>query len=152
MFNVEYARAEPRHIKQILEIENMCFSVPWTEASYAAEFEDGLAHYFVALLDGGVIGYCGYWEIVGEGHITNVAVHPGYQKHGVGSGLMGKLINYAFKSGIRSFTLEVREDNIPAVRLYNKFGFVSMGIRKNYYQKEKKHALIMWKHIDEPKN
>ena len=147
MRKVDYANAEISHIGQILDIERICFVTPWSEASYIAEFNDELAHYFVALVEDVVVGYCGFWVIVGEGHITNVAVHPDYQNLGIGSELIRRLLESAMSMGVRSFTLEVREDNEPAVRLYQKFGFVSEGVRKNYYQKEKKNALIMWKHV-----
>jgi len=143
--NVVYEIATTSHLKQILDIERLCFSAPWSEASYAAEFSDERAHYLVALSGGGVIGFCGYWDIVEEGHIINIAVHPDHQGMGVGAGLLGRLLEYAGHKGIGSFTLEVREDNIPAIKLYEKFGFVAEGLRKNYYQKEKKHAIIMWK-------
>jgi len=137
-------RADLSHIKQIVDIENMCFSTPWSENSYIAELSDERAFYLVAALGSEIIGYCGYWDIVGEAHITNIAVCPEYRGRGIGEELLGRVIGYAARTGIEDFTLEVREDNIPAIRLYEKFGFTVCGRRKNYYQKEKKHALIMW--------
>ena len=145
--DVEFKKANISHIKQILEIEELCFATPWSEASYKSELSDDHAFYLVALLGDDVIGYCGYWEIVGEGHITNVAVHPDYQGQGLGSQLLRRLIEYAVQAGIDSFTLEVREDNVPAIKLYEKYGFTAVGLRKNYYPKEKKNAIIMWKHV-----
>ncbi|MCL2163693.1 MAG: ribosomal protein S18-alanine N-acetyltransferase [Oscillospiraceae bacterium] len=140
-----YLKAKSSHIDQILKIERLCFSDPWSHAMFADEFENRRAHYFIALVDEEIVGYCGFWSILDEGHITNIAVHPNFRRRGIGAGLVNKLLSYASHNGIESFTLEVREDNTQAIRLYKKFGFVSVGIRKNYYRKEKKNAVIMWK-------
>ena len=149
--SVSYEKADLSHIKQIVDIENICFVTPWSENSYIDELRDERAHYLVAMLEGEVIGYCGYWDIVEEAHITNIAVHPDYRGRGIGCGLLKTLIDYAAQSGIGSFTLEVREDNDAAKKLCEKFGFSVCGTRRNYYQKEKKHALIMWMHTKEIK-
>ena len=141
----EYARALPRHIAQICEIENQSFSSPWSELSFSKEFEDGLARYFIAKGEDNVVGYCGYWSIVGEAHITNIAVHPDYRGRGIGGRLMQEMLNDIEALGHTAATLEVREDNYPAIRLYERYGFTQAGMRKNYYEKERKNALIMWK-------
>lgn len=142
---VAYAKAELCHIGQIVGIERVCFPDPWSEKSFVEELHNSRAHYFVALFGQRVVGYCGYWEIVGEGHISNVAVHPDYRGMGIGASLIGRLIDHATRNGVGSFTLEVREDNGLAIKLYEKLGFRSVGMRKNYYREEGKHALIMWK-------
>jgi len=144
---VFFAPAEPAHIPGIHAIEKMCFPDPWSEESFAREFSDPLARYVVALeAEGGeVIGYAGYWNIVGEAHITNVAVHPGYRRMGVARGLMQAMLGDAASLGIRDATLEVREDNAEALGLYAQFGFKSCGRRRNYYPKERKDALILWR-------
>ena len=143
---VVYSAAEARHAAAILEIERLCFAVPWSEASIEAEFEDNLAHYFISSVGESIVGYCGYWRILDEAHITNIAVHPDYRGRGIGAGLLGVMLADIEADGIHAVTLEVREGNTPALKLYEAFGFETAGIRKNYYQKEKKNAIIMWKH------
>ncbi len=67
----------PEDIDQVLSIERMCFSLPWTEESFRLEVEKNrLARYLVARTDDRVIGYVGMWTILDEGHITTLAVHP----------------------------------------------------------------------------
>ena len=138
------AHASHAHIPGIAEIERLCFAEPWSEASFAEEFSYEFARYFVSLAqDGVVLGYCGYWRIVDEAHVTNMAVRPSAQRRGIGRELMRLLLNDAVGRGLRVATLEVREDNDPAIALYKLFGFVCCGIRKNYYPKERKNAIIM---------
>jgi ribosomal-protein-alanine N-acetyltransferase len=144
---VLYVPAGPEHIAEISEIERLSFAAPWSPESFRQELAGELAHYFAALRAGRVIGYCGYWNIVGEAHITNVAVHPDFRGRRVGARLLETMLADIQNRNIRGITLEVREDNLTAIRLYKGFGFQKKGRRKNYYQKEKKSAIIMWKYI-----
>jgi len=100
----------------------------------------------VAEVDNKIVGYGGFWVVVDEGHITNIAVHPEYRSKGIGSKIMEGLIELAKKNGIISMTLEVRESNIVAQHLYAKFGFRPLGRRKGYYQDNNEDAIIMWKY------
>ena len=149
-----YTRARADHIAQILEIERLSFSDPWSADSFEREFEDGLARYFIASqlgADGAltelVAGFCGYWSIAGEAHITNVAVRPGHRGEGVGAGLIYAMLCDIRVLGHSAATLEVREDNFVAMRLYARFGFEITGKRKKYYDRGTKDALIMWARI-----
>jgi len=147
--------ARPEHIPQILEIEYQSFSQPWSAESFRKEFEDELARYFVAakLPQTGagieiIAGYCGYWSILDEAHITNIAVLPGLRGQGLGTGLISAMLCDVVVNGHKSATLEVRCDNYPAIRLYERFGFKCEGVRKKYYDNGKKDALIMWKKFE----
>jgi ribosomal-protein-alanine N-acetyltransferase len=138
--------ARREHIPGIHAIEKLSFATPWSVESFEREFDDDLARYFVAICDGAVIGYCGYWSIVGEAHITNVAVHPCHRRRHVGIGLMRRMLRDIAENGIGHITLEAREDNRAAISMYEQLGFSRSGLRKNYYAKERKNAVIMWKH------
>ena len=87
------------------------------------------------------------WIIVGEGHITNIAVDPAYRNQGIGKAVLGSLIEEAERRKLTGVTLEVRESNIEAINLYKKFGFICAGIRKDYYHDTKEDAIIMWKYL-----
>lgn len=134
------------HIDEIFEIEKLCFATPWTIESLNGELHNAFAKYFVAVCDNKVIGYAGIWNIIDEGHITNIAVHPDYRSCGVGNSLLNKLIQVCKGLGIFSLTLEVRKSNINAQKLYEKHGFIVEGMRKRYYSDNDEDALIMWKH------
>ncbi|SNX53091.1 ribosomal protein S18-alanine N-acetyltransferase [Thermoanaerobacterium sp. RBIITD] len=134
-------------IDKVLEIENLCFSVPWTRESFLMEItKNKCAHYIVAEVDGKTVGYGGFWVVIDEGHITNIAVHPDFRGLGIGSAIVEGLINLAKKKGITSMTLEVRATNFIAQSLYKKYGFRPVGKRRGYYQDNNEDAIIMWKY------
>lgn len=133
-------------IDQVLDIERLCFSLPWSEESFRMEVEKNqCARYLVARTGNRVIGYVGMWVILDEGHITNLAVHPDYRGNKVALKLMENLIILARKMRIEKLTLEVRSTNFIAQNLYKKLGFCIAGVRKGYYADNKEDALIMWK-------
>lgn len=134
-------------IDKVMEIEYLSFSVPWSFESFVMEVtKNRCAHYIVAEVDGKVAGYGGFWVVVDEGHITNIAVHPDFRGQGVGSAIVEGLIELAKTKGITSMTLEVRESNLVAQLLYKKYGFKPVGKRKGYYQDNNEDAVIMWKY------
>ena len=91
------------------------------------------------------MGYVGMWIVFDEGHITNLATHPQYRRQGVARSLMDQLILDSKERGVRYLTLEVRRTNSEAQELYQKLGFVHMGVRRKYYLDNNEDALIMWK-------
>lgn len=150
MADVVIRQATIEDAEQIFEIENMCFPDPWSLESIEYEFEENpRAFYVVAEHSGEVVGYAGLWWIEDEGHITNVAVKPGYRNRRIGEGIIDVLLDYTIHEGIRHHTLEVRRSNEPAINLYEKFGFQVEGVRKGYYQHNGEDALIMWRHASD---
>lgn len=136
---------EPGDVKQAAGIEEACFSVPWSARALEESLMTGRCLYLVAEYEGQIIGECGVHFACDEGEITNVAVLPAFRVRGIGRALMEELLKQGGMLGIREFTLEVRAGNIPAIRLYEKFGFQVEGIRRNFYEKPREDAMIMWK-------
>ena len=123
----------------------MSFTVPWTIDIYEKELtENPYAHYYVVEKDGIIIGFCGLWVVIDEGQITNIALLPSFRGNGYGSGLFQYIINQAIINGAKRLSLEVRVSNIVAQKLYQKFGFMPAGIRKNYYTDNNEDAMVMW--------
>lgn len=146
MSKIEILKANAEHLDDIMIIENLSFTIPWSRESIMEEIlGNKMANYLSASLDGTIVGYAGMWSVCDEGHITNIAVHPEFRGIGVGNLLMEGLISEARKDGITRMTLEVRKSNIIAQNLYKKYGFVVYGSRKSYYADNKEDALIMWK-------
>ncbi|MDF3002031.1 MAG: rimI [Bacillota bacterium] len=144
--NLILRQAEEKDIKPMALMDVLCFSAPWSEASFEKEIrENHLAFYIVAEIDGILAGYAGLWCIVDEGHITNVAVHPDWRRRHIGEALVSVLLEHTINNGIKSHTLEVRASNEPAISLYKKFGFQPAGMRKNYYEDNGEDAIIMWR-------
>jgi len=111
------------------------------------ELENIRARYFVAEVSGIIVGYAGFWIIMDEGHITNIAVDPSFRRMKIGSRLLEKIIETARENEVRALTLEVRKSNAAAISMYEKFGFKVEGIRKNYYSDTHEDAYIMWRYF-----
>lgn len=127
----------------IAALEKECFSSPWSKEGLKDELENENARFFVAVNSGEVLGYIGCILVCGEGSITNVAVQKSARRCGVASRLLERLIE-AVKSENASFLfLEVRKSNEAAIRLYEKFGFLICGERKNFYTAPLEDAYIM---------
>ena len=143
---VTLGKMERCHLAEIVALEKICFSNPWTYEGYRFELEDNkLAQYLVALEGEKVVAYGGMWIILGEAHVTNLAVHPDYRRRGLGEMLMHCLMARAYGAGARHMTLEVRQSNRAAQKLYEKLGFKGVGHRRGYYSDNQEDALIMWK-------
>ena len=82
--------------------------------------------------------------IIDEGHITTIAVKKDYLRNHIGEAIIHKILEDCYENGVKYLTLEVRASNIPAIKLYEKYGFQSLGTRKGYYQDNNEDALIMW--------
>lgn len=129
--------------ESLAQLDEICFAVPWSEQAFSDEAENELATYLVACDGDRVIGYIGYWKVIDEGHITNIAVLPEYRRQGIASKLLEGIIKAAKDNGLCLLTLEVRKSNMPARCLYEGFGFEPLGERKDYYKKPTENAVIM---------
>jgi [ribosomal protein S18]-alanine N-acetyltransferase len=143
-------RIEPmkrRHVRSVITIEDRIFTRPWSAALYYSELaQPSTRRYFVAVVDGEVIGYIGCMLVVGEGHITTVGVAPEWHRRSIGTRLMLHLVRDVRAQGATALTLEVRVTNTGAQELYRRFGFAPAGIRKNYYADVNEDAIVMWAH------
>jgi ribosomal-protein-alanine N-acetyltransferase len=131
------------HLDAVAAIENACFSLPWTRGQLERQM---LAEncVFLAAVDenGTVLGYIGLMTVLDEGYISNVAVAPAYRRRGVADALIGALVAHV-RDRLSFLTLEVRESNLAAIRLYEKHGFTPVGRRKAYYDRPREDALLM---------
>ncbi len=142
----EYAKAG--HIKQIFDIEKDTFSLPWSFESIKKDvLENKLSIYIVGLLGEEVVSYAGFWQILEEAHIMNIAVKEQYRKRGIGSAMLCELVDVAQKKDVSRISLEVRENNNAAIRMYENAGFRAEGTRKGYYTDTGENALIMVKNL-----
>ena len=102
-----------------------------------------LASYLVARVEGRIVGYGGMWLMVDEAHITTFAVHPAWRRQRIGERLLLAFLDLAVHRGAHEATLEVRLSNLPARKLYEKYGFRPVGLRPRYYSDNQEDALIM---------
>ena len=140
-------RLEPMRVADLSavhRIEQASFSVPWPDEAYRSELEGNrLASYLVARAGDEVIGYGGIWLMLDEAHVTTFAIDPRWRRQRVGEALILALLDLAIARHAREATLEVRLSNLPARRLYEKFGFRPVGVRPRYYSDNGEDALIM---------
>ena len=131
-------------IPAVHAIERASFSVPWPDDAYRNELATNrLASYVVARADDAVVGFAGLWVMVDEAHVTTFAVAPRWRRRGVGERMLLALFDISLARHAREATLEVRLSNMPARRLYEKYGFRPVGIRPRYYSDNGEDALIM---------
>jgi len=117
----------------------------WSADSFYSELNNKIAKYYTALSTENIpLGYLGAWHIVDEAHITSIGVNPDFFRHHIGEALIVKMLEDCYNNFIKYITLEVRVSNLPAIKLYEKYGFKSLGTRKGYYQDNNEDALIMW--------
>jgi len=136
-------------LEEVVGIERESCTQPWSETLFFNEIQNPRSMPRVARKRGRVAGYLCAGLIMDEGHILNLAVHPGMRRTGIASVLIGDLIDRLRERGCRFLFLEVRESNQTAREIYRKFGFEVIGIRKNYYVSPSEDAIIMTKRLDD---
>lgn len=137
------ADAAQKHISMIEAIERDSFSAPWTEEMLRSQLRSDSHVFLVALEGDDVVGYIGMMFVLDEGYISNVAVRPDRRGRGVGSGLVAAMVKRCREKRLAFVTLEVRESNSAARRIYSAQGFADVGVRKNYYERPTEDAVLM---------
>ncbi len=132
-------------VEEVAALEQEIFSEPWSAEAIAAEVDNPLSVFLVALLDGKVVGYVGMHHVVDEGYIANLAVKEGMRRQGIATQLLQSLDEYAEKNRLEFVTLEVRQSNEEAIALYEKNGYRVEGRRKDFYRRPREDGLIMTK-------
>jgi len=137
-------------IDDILAIEEVSFSSPWTREMYVAELSNTSVSYFYLARTqtgdpGEVVGFCSFWHVLDELHINNLAVLPAYRRSHIGTALLRRVLEDGARLGAAKATLEVRRSNEPARMLYEKFGFSVAGVRRGYYSNPPEDALVLWR-------
>jgi ribosomal-protein-alanine N-acetyltransferase len=144
MTTLRFDPLQESHIPAILAIEGRTNTAPWSERSFRNELDHKRGIFVVAILQGEVVGYGGVWMVIDEAHITTVAVAEEHQRQGIGEKLMVHLLKLAKEQGMLCSTLEVRAGNEPAIKLYEKLGYVISARRKGYYPDNREDAIVMW--------
>jgi len=133
-------------LTRVSEIERFSFPIPWSQNTFFIELDKKeFAFWWVIEYQKLVVGYAGYWKIKDEAHIVNFAIHPDFRRKKLGTKLLAFLISHIQNQGLSVISLEVRESNILAQHLYEKFGFRKVAIRPYYYIYE--NAIVYWKRL-----
>jgi ribosomal-protein-alanine N-acetyltransferase len=134
-----------RHLRSVLRIEGKNTAKGWSLGLFMSElsYHDSRI-YLVAKSGSRVVGFAGLLFAGDDGHVTTVSVEPDWKQRRIATRLMLVLATRAVAAGAAALTLEVRPSNAPAIALYQRFGFVPVGARKNYYRETNEDALVMW--------
>jgi ribosomal-protein-alanine N-acetyltransferase len=130
-------------LDDVMEIERLSFVSPWTKRLFEETLISPISASFIIKNGTGTIGYIVLYSVADEAHILNIAIHPRCQGKGCASGLLQHALEYFKVKGVHEFFLEVREGNVTAIRLYQRFGFEMIGKRKKYYSETNEDALVM---------
>jgi ribosomal-protein-alanine N-acetyltransferase len=142
---VEIVPMEIKHLDEVVKIERVSFLTPWSRSAFEFDLnENNLARYWVLLKNGKIIGYSGIWLVGRIAHVTTICIVKKWRGKNLGEWLLLKTMSMGAEEGARRYTLEVRETNEEAIRLYEKVGYHTVGRRPNYYQEIGEDALVMW--------
>jgi [ribosomal protein S18]-alanine N-acetyltransferase len=137
-------------LDEVLAIERVSFSDPWSREMFRSELEIGGGTYArFAERDGALIGYLCAVLVEDEAHVGNLAVDPAERRSGVAQMLLDDLVEAGRKVGAKRVTLEVRETNQIARNFYYKNDFIDVAIRKNYYRNPVEDAIVMLRSLPE---
>lgn len=141
--------AERRDVPDLLVIEQAQFPEPWSRAMLLDEITNTETRRYTVAVEGNrIVGYLGVMFVLDELHINTLGTLPGEEGRGIASSLINDAWDVARGRGIRRATLEVAVSNTRAQSLYFRFGFSPVGVRKNYYEKTREDALILWADLD----
>jgi len=140
----------PADLSEVMAIESLSFSEPWTEEMFLHELSSNrIAEVVVARVEGRsgsrIAGFLCAWIVSGELHINNIAVDPGYRRRGVASQLLEETLRRAKARGAEAGYLEVRASNDAAQAMYEQYGFKVAGRRRHYYDHPREDAILMRK-------
>lgn len=144
MIKIRYAMEGD--LDAIAALESAIFSDAWSKKAIAESLAQDYVTILTAVEEENVCGYLICYRMINEGNIVRVAVDPSIRRKGIGRKLMEEILIKGEEMGLTEYSLEVRVSNEPAISLYTDFGFVSEGIRKNYYTEPVEDGSIMWRH------
>lgn len=146
---VDVVRADVSHAEQIAQLESKCIADGWSLKAFEEAFENKNAVIFSAVADNKVIGFLNGSFVLDEAELLNIAVSEEYRNCGVAGLLLKAFEKELLMRNVVTIYLEVRESNTAARNLYEKYGFVQNGLRKNYYHNPSENAVLMVKELCE---
>jgi len=137
-------KATTADLPAVTTIEREQFSNPWSEEYFQAELVNGFSQFYVALdlTNSSLVGFLIFWRLGDELELHKIAVARACRQRGYGSSLLAFFVDTAHSWRSRHALLEVRDSNLAAIRLYEKYEFQCIGRRRNYYSLPTEDALV----------
>lgn len=136
--------AKSSDLDDIYELDVQTFAMPWSKEALSYDIlENDNAFVIVAEYEGEFAGYADIWTVLDEADLNSIAVRVDFRRKGIGDAIMLAMIEMLSTSGVATINLEVRVSNMPAIKLYKKYGFNECGVRPGYYLDNGEDALIM---------
>jgi ribosomal-protein-alanine N-acetyltransferase len=126
----------------ILAIQACSFAHPWTADAFDQMMSTPVNQLYAARADSRIVGFCACWVIEDEVHVNTLAVDPPLRRQGIATALLDAVLRL---TGARRATLEVRQSNAAAIRLYEKLGFRIAAVRPRYYGEPEEDGLVLWR-------
>jgi [ribosomal protein S18]-alanine N-acetyltransferase len=144
---IQLRRLTPKDLEAIERIERSSYPTPWSRSMFASELSKPSSISLGAFEaeTGELVGYLVISRYVDAWHVMNIAVAPERRRQGIAVALFERLFELTAADGRRGYTLEVRISNEAAIKLYERLGFQSRGVRRGYYTDNREDALIMWR-------
>lgn len=138
-------------VEPLVELEGRCHSHPWSARNFLDELADAARGRLIVLRapfdpadpGRGIVAYCAYHVVAGEMHLLNLAVAPDHRRAGLGAMLLTRALEQGARRGAERVFLEVRRSNAAAQGLYQRFGFVTAEVRRDYYAGPREDALLL---------
>ncbi|MDD3254086.1 MAG: ribosomal protein S18-alanine N-acetyltransferase [Lachnospiraceae bacterium] len=143
-------KMEAADLEQVAELEQCCFTESWSYGLLEAGIHSPYDVYYVYEQEGQILGYCNLRLLAGEGEVQRIAVLPAFRGLGLARKMMEAMVDFARQQQALAISLEVRESNAIARKLYESCGFLAEAVRKGYYRNPSEDALIMWKRDMQP--
>lgn len=144
VMNIRLTEMIESDIDEVLEIERASFPFPWSKKMFLNELSNPNSRIILAKGESDeILGFICFWNVAGEIHILNLAVHPGHRRQDIGKRLLTHVIESSIANGAGLFALEARSRNTTAISFYKSFGFKKVGLRKEYYADTGDDAVLM---------
>jgi ribosomal-protein-alanine acetyltransferase len=136
--------AKSSDLDDIYELDMQTFAMPWSKEALSYDIlENDNAFVIVAEYEGEFAGYADIWTVLDEADLNSIAVRVDFRRKGIGDAIMLAMTEMLPANGVATINLEVRVSNMPAIKLYKKYGFNECGVRPGYYLDNGEDALIM---------
>ena len=140
---IKINRVTVENLDRLHEIDINNFEDAWTKEMLKSELENDNAEYYGLFNDGEIIGFCGGWYVADEYQVNKIVIDKEHQNKKLGQIFFTYVMQLYKVKNAKKALVEVRVSNMPAITVYEKAGFTTIDMRKNYYKNNGENAYVM---------